>query len=143
MDVMFKWKERKRMFTNSFTFILVQPRTTRFAPSCTSPWITHFRESENTHTANPSPLLAYHARLVLHAAFPSTCGGVDKQLQTRPRTYAKYRQYGYGLVNKTCRCRRCCRRCRLPATSRPPQPPSALNAASLALVKRYECHFMC
>ena len=36
MDVMFKWKERKRMFTNSFTFILVQPRTTRFAPSCTS-----------------------------------------------------------------------------------------------------------
>ena len=34
MDVMFKWKERKRMFTNSFTFILVQPRTTRFAPSC-------------------------------------------------------------------------------------------------------------
>ena len=36
MDVMFKWKERKRMFTNSFTFILVQPRTTRFAPSCKS-----------------------------------------------------------------------------------------------------------
>ena len=103
---------------------------------------SHFREPANTHTANPSPLLAYHARLVLHAAFPSTCGGVDKQLQTRPRIDAKYRQYGYGLVNKTCRCRRC----RLPATSRPPQPPSALNAASVALVKCYEwyeCHFMC
>ena len=65
MDVMFKWKERKRMFTNSFTFILVQPRTTRFAPSCIHVYVFLYRLEHGQVTL-------HCAQPVAEAAWPCT-----------------------------------------------------------------------